>query len=139
MRQVRSMIERVTLAVEYVFLFTLLAGVLVMYAAIHATLDERIHESAVLRTLGADRGLLLRGIIAEFIALGSLSGLVAAGAATLLGYALARFVFHLDYAFNGWVWLIGITTGAVGVCIAGVLGTVHILRRPPLLSLREFE
>lgn len=137
MRQVRSMIERVTLAVEYVFMFTLLAGVLVMYAAIHATLDERIQESAILRTLGADRGLLLKGMFVEFTGLGALSGLVAAGAATLLGYVLAKYVFHLDYAFNGWVWLIGITGGAVGVCIAGLLGTQHILRRPPLQVLNE--
>jgi len=137
MRQVRSIIERVTLAVEYVFIFTLLAGVLVMYAAIHATLDERIQESVILRTLGANRRLLLKGIITEFAGIGALSGLVAACAATLLGYVLAQYVFHLEYTFNGWIWLIGITIGALGVSIAGLLGTAHIIRRPPLQTLRE--
>jgi len=137
MRQVRSIIERVTLAVEYVFIFTLLAGVLVMYAAIHATLDERIQETAILRTLGANRGLLIKGMITEFAGLGALSGLVAAGAATLLGYVLAKYIFHLEYALNGWIWLLGIVIGAVGVCIAGLAGTAHILRRPPLQTLRE--
>ncbi len=137
MRQVRTIIERVTLAVEYVFVFTLLAGVLVMYAAIHSTLDERIQESAILRTLGADRSLLLKGTITEFAGLGLLSGLVAAFAATVSGYILAHFVFHLDYAFDGRLWLIGIILGTVGVCAAGLLGTMQVLRRPPLQSLRE--
>ena len=137
MRQVRSIIERVTLAVEYVFIFTLLAGVLVMYAAIHATLDERIQETAILRTLGAERGLLLNGMITEFAALGALSGLVAAGVATLMGYIFAEYIFHLKYTFNGWLWLLGIAVGALGVCIAGVAGTAHVIRRPPLQSLRE--
>ena len=137
MREVRSIIERVTLAVEYVFVFSLLAGVLVMYAAINATLDERIHESAILRTLGASRSLLLKGMITEFAGIGLLSGLVAAGAASLLGYVLAEYVFHLEVAFNGWLWLIGIVTGALGVSITGLIGTAHILRQPPLQTLRE--
>lgn len=136
MNQIRSIIERVTMAVEYVFIFTVLAGVLVMYAAIHATLDERIQESAILRTLGANRRFLLKGMITEFAGLGMLSGLVAACAATLLGYALAKHVFHLEYTFNGWIWLAGIAIGTLGVCIAGLLGTAHIIWRPPLQSLR---
>jgi putative ABC transport system permease protein len=137
MAQVRTIIERVTLAVEYVFLFTLIAGLLVMYAAIYATLDERIRESVILRTLGAGRRRLLNGVIAEFVTLGALAGMVAAIAASLLGYVLAEHLFQLEYQFNGWVWLIGIIGGGIGVGIAGVLGTRKVINYPPLQALRE--
>jgi len=137
MAQVRRIIERVTLAVEYVFLFTLLAGLLVMYAAIYATLDERIRESVILRTLGAGRRRLLNGVIAEFVTLGAMAGMVAAIAATLLGYLLAEQLFQLEYHFNGWVWLLGIAGGGIGVGLAGVLGTRKVLNYPPLQALSE--
>lgn len=136
MTQVRGIIERVTLAVEYVFLFTLFSGVLVMYAAIYATLDERIRESVILRTLGASRSRLLKGVIAEFVTLGALAGVVAAFAASLLGYLLATRLFLFDYHFNGWVWLIGIIGGAVGVGLAGVVATRKVVSYPPLQALR---
>lgn len=136
MAQVRIIMERVSLAVEYVFSFTLLAGLLVLYAAIQSTLDERIRESAILRTLGAQRGQLLTGLFAEFATLGLLAGLVAAFAATLLGYVLATRLFHLAFDFNPWVWIAGLTGGALGVGLAGLLGTRFILRQPPLQTLR---
>ncbi len=137
MAQVRTIIERVTLAVEYVFVFTLLAGLTVLYAAIQATQDERLHDSAMLRTLGASRRQIVSGLLAEFITLGVLAGLVAALAASVLGYVLAEYVLHLPYAFNAWVWLMGISAGGIGVGIAGTLGLLSVLRQPPLRSLRE--
>jgi putative ABC transport system permease protein len=137
MNQVRLIMDRVAMAVEYVFLFTLVSGLLVMYAAIHATLDERIRETVLLRTLGAARGQLLRGLVAEFTTLGLLAGLVAATAASLLGWLLSTRVFQLDYAPNPGLWLSGMFVGAIGVGIAGVLGTRFILNSPPVKSLRE--
>jgi len=137
MAQVRRIIERVTLAVEYVFLFTLIAGLLVMYSAIYATLDERIRESVILRTLGAGRRRLLNAVIAEFITLGALAGMVAALAASLLGYLLATHLFQLEYHFNGWVWGLGIIGGGVGIGLAGVLGTRKVVNYPPMQALRE--
>ncbi len=137
MAQVRLIMERVGLAVEYVFLFTVMAGLLVLYAAIQATLDERIRESAILRTLGARRGQLLTGLFSEFAVLGLLAGLVASTAATLLGYLLATHVFHLPFSLNFWIWLTGIVGGTLGVGLAGLLGTRFILQRPPLEVLRN--
>ena len=137
MTQVRGIIERVTLAVEYIFLFTLAAGVMVLYAAIQATQHERLHDGAMLRTLGASRWQLLSGVAAEFVVLGFLSGLVAAFAASATGYVLAERLFHLPYHFNPWLWLMGPGLGAVGVGIAGLLGSVPVLRHPPLYTLRE--
>ncbi|MCP3672085.1 MAG: ABC transporter permease, partial [Gammaproteobacteria bacterium] len=118
MEQIRRVIEHASLAIEYVFLFTLLAGLMVLYAAIHSTLDERRKESAILRTLGAVRRQILSGIILEFVVLGALAGLLAAVAASLLGYLLTTQLFELVYSFNPWIWLAGIISGAVGVGIA---------------------
>lgn len=136
MNQVRMIIERVTLAVEYVFGFTLLAGLMVMYAAVHASLDERIRETAVLRTLGARRKQLLQGLITEFVSLGLLAGTVAATAATLIAYILSTHVFELPFELNMSIWVIGVICGALGIGVAGTLSIRHILGRPPLQSLR---
>jgi putative ABC transport system permease protein len=136
--QVRRIIERVTAAVEYVFLFTVLAGLTVMYAAIYATLNERIREAAIMRTLGARRGQLLGGIVVEYVGLGLLSGLVAAISAGLVGVIVAQRVFELTYVPSATLWLGGMLLGAVGVGLAGTLGTRSVLDRPPLQTLRRY-
>jgi putative ABC transport system permease protein len=137
MGQVRLIIERVSLAVEYVFLFTLAAGLAVMFAAIQSTLDERLRENAIFRALGAQRRRLLHSLMTEFATLGGLAGLLAAATASALGYAVARYVLELEYVGNPWLWLIGIVLGALGVGVAGVLGTRRVTRSPPLRVLRE--
>lgn len=137
MTRVRSIMQRVNLSVQYVFLFTLLAGLTVMYAAIQSSRDERVHESALLRTLGASRRQLLQGLAAEFIVLGLLAGLLASFAATLAGYVIAKQVFHFDYAFDLQLWLAGTLGGALCIGFFGVWGTRFILHQPPLQVLRE--
>ncbi|MCF6281367.1 MAG: ABC transporter permease [Candidatus Polarisedimenticolaceae bacterium] len=136
MKQIRNIIERVTLAVEYVFIFTLLAGLVVMIAAINATMDERIKENAILRTLGARRGQLQQGIMAEFAGLGLLAGVVAATAASLTSYLLATQLFNLPYTLNIYIWLLGALIGGVGIGLAGTFSARATLRQSPLLSLR---
>lgn len=136
MEQVRQIMDRVALAVQYVFLFTLGAGLLVMYAAIHASLDERIRENVLLRTLGAGRSQLLFGLATEFAGLGLLSGLLGALAAGGIAQALARNVFQLAYGWDPALWLIGMLGGALGIGLAGVLSTRFVLRTPPMQALR---
>jgi putative ABC transport system permease protein len=102
LKQVRHVMDKANLAVQYVFLFTLLAGITVLLAAIQATRDERRYESAILRTLGATRRTVLQGVAAEFVALGLLSGFLGAGAASLL---LAT--RHWSVSIDVWVWSLG--------------------------------
>lgn len=135
--QVQKMIEQVTKAVEFVFLFTLLAGLAVLYAAIVSTQDERIQEAAIFRTLGARRRQLARAWAAEFAILGGLAGFFAAAGASALGYVVAEYALNLTYTFNSWIWLIGIGAGAAGVTLAGLLGTRAALSTPPLMTLRR--
>ena len=137
MAQVRQIMDRATLAIEYVFLFTLAAGLMVLYAAIQASREARQHETAILRTLGANRRQVLFGLFAEFTALGFLAGLLAASAATALGYVLADQVFGLPYRPNPWIWLAGTLGGAAGIGIAGMMGTRSVLSHPPLQTLQR--
>ena len=76
------------------------------------------------------------GLLAEFLALGLLAGLLAASAAGLVGYALAVWIFDLDYSVNLWLWVAGMVTGTLGVGLAGLLATRGIVNRPPLETLR---
>lgn len=136
MQQVQSIMDQVAQAVEFVFLFTLLAGLMVLYAAISATQDERVYEAAILRTLGANRRQLMAARAAEFASLGGMAGLFAAAGASALGYFLATHVLNLTYAFNPWIWPAGLVSGAIGVTLAGLWGTRFTLREPPLYTLR---
>ncbi len=135
--KVREIMQRADQGMRYVFLFTLLAGFTVLLAAIQSTLDERRHEGAILRTLGADRKDVRRGLLAEFLTLGALAGGLAAFAATLLSAWLAAEVFHFSYHGNPWVWLSGVVGGSLGIGFAGLLGTRMVLRHPPMESLRR--
>jgi putative ABC transport system permease protein len=134
--QVRSVIDKAVLAVQSVFLFTLLAGLTVLLAAVQATRDERRYESAMLRTLGASRAIVARGILAEFTALGLLSGVLAATGASVAGYFVARQILQVEYAMNPSLWLIGLLGGASLVAGSGWLATRSVLRQPPVSSLR---
>jgi putative ABC transport system permease protein len=135
--QVRSVIDKASLAVQYVFLFTLLAGVVVLLAAIQLTRDERRFESAILHTLGAARRKILQGVAVEFLALGSLAGVLAAVGATLLGWGLATYAFKLDYTVSPLLWPAGLLTGALIVGITGTLATRKAVNEPPVAVLRD--
>jgi len=134
--QVRSVMDKASLAVQYVFLFTLAAGLTVLLAAVQATRDERRYESAMLRTLGASRAIVFEGVAAEFVVLGALAGLLAAGGATAVGYVLAHRVFDLRYSPDPKVWLVGITGGALLVGVAGLLAARSVVSHPPMRALR---
>lgn len=137
LRQVQSMADKVIRAVQFVFLFALGAGVLVLYAALVATQDERVQEAAVMRALGASRAQVLAAQRAEFAALGLLAGLLAAVGATAIGYLIATRGLQFDYQVNPWVFLAGPLAGLVCVGLNAWVGARAALARPPILALRE--
>jgi putative ABC transport system permease protein len=136
-RQVQAVLDQVIAAVEFLFVFTLGAGVLVLYAALASSHDERVREAGLLRALGASRDQLARAQTAEMVCLGALAGLLAAVGAAAIGWALARFAFEFDYAVAPWVFLLGIGGGAVCALAGGWLGLRNVLKTPPLTTLRE--
>ena len=135
-RQVQTIMDQVARAVEFVFLFTLLGGLLVLQAAIAATQDERRFDAAILRTLGASQAQLRAAQVAEFLVLGALAGLLAAAGATTIGYVLSDRVFQIPFAWNP---LCGFTARRrrAGVTLAGWLGTRGTTRQPPLEVIRQ--
>jgi putative ABC transport system permease protein len=137
LKQIRGIMDRASLAVQYVFLFTLAAGIVVLLAAVQSTRDERRYESAMLRTLGASRGTVLQGVAAEFSALGFLSGTLAAFGATGVGWLLARRLFSLEYTLDPWVWVSGLVCGTILVGLSGTLATRSVVNTPPIVTLRD--
>ena len=137
MQQVRHLMDQASLAVEYVFLFTLGAGIVVLLAAVQATRDERRFEAAVLRAIGASTRRLRSAAAAEYAALGLASGLLGALAATLVAWVLARRVFSLPYTPDWRVWVLGLAAGTLIVVLSGMAATRGVLRTPPIETLRD--
>jgi putative ABC transport system permease protein len=136
LEQVRRSMDRAALAVQYVFMFTFAAGIMVLLAAIQSTRDERLFESAVLRTLGARRAVVLQGVAAEFTALGALAGCLAAIGAAAIGYVLATRLFELHYAPSAVLWFGGIIAGVAVVGISGTLAVRSVVNESPVVTLR---
>jgi putative ABC transport system permease protein len=134
--QVRSVLDRAALAVQSVFVFTLFAGLTVLLAAVQSSRDERRYESAMLRTLGASRRTVVQGVLAEFVTLGALSGLLAAIGASVAAYFLTTRWLDLQYRFALLPWFIGVFGGAALVAAGGWLATRRVVSQPPLTTLR---
>jgi putative ABC transport system permease protein len=134
--QVQGMMNHAALAVQFVFLFTLLAGLVVLYAAVASTQDERLFQATIMRALGASRRQIRRAHLAEFTLIGAVAGCVAATGASGLAWFVARRFLQLEYAPDPAVWVIGIAGGAAGVALAGWLGTRRVLAVAPLQVLR---
>ncbi|PVV23300.1 MAG: ABC transporter permease, partial [gamma proteobacterium symbiont of Ctena orbiculata] len=137
MAQVRAIMDRGALAVEAVFLFTLAAGLIVLYAGIQASHELKVQETAVLRTLGVKRSVLYLSTLLEFALLGGLAGLISAALASGISYSLAHTVFNLPWEFNLSMWITALLGGALCVGIAGTLASRPLLNTPPLVTMRR--
>ncbi|WP_348695319.1 FtsX-like permease family protein [Duganella fentianensis] len=137
LQQVQQVLDQVITAVEFLFIFTLASGLLVLYAALMGSQDERTREAALLRALGATRQQLAQAQLIEFLLVGGLSGLLAATAAASMGWALATYQFKFAWSFSPSVWLIGLLAGGLCAIAGGWLGLRNVLRQPPLQTLRE--
>lgn len=138
-KQVLRIVDQVVDAVEVVFLFALVAGVLVLYAALLATQDERLQEAAIMRALGAARAQVAKAQQAEFLALGLIAGALGSVAAFSIGYVLAARVFNFPYAFSSWIWIAGPLLGLACVSFNAWMGARAALNHPPMYALREAE
>lgn len=139
LQQVRRLIERVNWSLEFIFVFALLAGLLVLYAAVQTSRFERRQELAVLRALGAQTRQLNLGLIAEFGILGLLAGLLGAMAAGLIGYGLSEYLLNLPYRWNHMIWIIGLFGGGIGIALIGYLASRPDLKATTWYSLRQSE
>jgi len=135
--EVRRIMEQVIKTVEFVFGFTLLAGMVVLLAALQTTNDERSYESALLSSLGANRKQILSGLVAEFVCLGLVAGVMAAVAASILEAVIAHLIFRMEIIVNPWVWLLAPLISVAVIVAGGLAGTRKVLRTPPMVVLRK--
>lgn len=135
--QVRSIIEKASLAVQAVFFFTLAAGIAVLFAAVQSTIDERRFESAMLRALGAPKRTVFAGVMAEFAALGAAAGILASAGASVLAALVAKQLFDLPYQFNPMLWVAGVTAGILVVCASGYFAARSAINSTPVAVLRS--
>ena len=136
LEQVRGIIEKASLAVQAVFMFTLAAGIAVLFAAVQSTIDERRFESAMLRALGARRRTVFAGVMAEFAALGAAAGILASAGASILAAIVAVELFNLPYEFNPFIWFAGVGAGILVVCISGFFAARGAVNAAPVDVLR---
>ncbi|MEE8426159.1 MAG: FtsX-like permease family protein [Woeseiaceae bacterium] len=136
LQRVRGIIDKASLAVEAVFIFTLAAGVAVLFAAVQSTIDERRFESAMLRALGATRRTVFSGVMAEFAALGIAAGILASAGASILAAVIAVELFELPYTFSPLLWIVGVTAGLVVVCASGYFAARSAVDSSPIEVLR---
>jgi putative ABC transport system permease protein len=136
-RQVRGILDQVVRAVQFLFVFTLAAGVVVLYAALASSRDERIREAGLMRALGASRRQLQRAQVLELATTGALAGLLAALGAIAIGAVLAEQVFRFDFDPR---WLsvpLAMAAGALLSVVAGWFGLRRVVDSPPLATLRD--
>ena len=139
LQQVQGVLEQVVGAVEFLFLFTLATGLVVLFAAVTATREERAREYAVLRALGASNRLLAKVQRAELAGVGALAGFLATSVAVAMGWGLARYAFEFSWNPSPWVPLVGAVVGALLALAAGWWGLREVLSRPVVQTLRQAQ
>ncbi|MCG8378073.1 MAG: FtsX-like permease family protein, partial [Proteobacteria bacterium] len=137
LKQVRTIMDQVVKTVEFVFIFTLFTGLAVLFAALQATHDERSRESALMSALGANRKQILSGLIAEFVCLGLVTGLLSAMAASVIEIILAEFVFKIDIVVNPLIWIIAPISCCLLIVVTGLFGTREVLSSSPMTIIRK--
>lgn len=135
--QVQRIIDQVTLAIELVLVLIMASGGLVLLASIQASMDERMKEHAILRTLGAGRRLVLGSLAIEFCVLGAFAGLLATIGAEITVFMLETQIFELDYEMNPQLWVLGPGVGALLIGSVGLWATRRVVNTPPASVLRE--
>lgn len=137
LKQAQAIIDQVILAVQFVFLFALGAGLLVLYSALVATEDERRRESAIMRAFGASAAQVTGSQRAEFLAMGAVAGLLATLAASAISTLLAQRVFQLELPVNYGLWVYGPLAGVALLSLNAWLSARKVLTASPAMTLRE--
>ncbi|MFO7543278.1 MAG: FtsX-like permease family protein [Thiobacillus sp.] len=136
---IEAVFDQIIGAIQLLLGFLLAAGMAVVIATLLASLDARQQEAVLLRTLGAQRAYLAKGLWSEFLALGLLAGLLASACAEIAMALISDRLFELPARLHPWLWLVLPVSGALLVGMSGWLTTRHITRVPPMQSIRALN
>lgn len=131
MNQVREIMSKLATAVSFIFVFCVLAGVVVLYAALVATRSARLQEASLLRAFGASRKQVILMLLTEFTSIAVLASIVAVLVASGLNYYLSRYVLDIAYQFNLALALSALVTALVLIPLAAWLVIRGYLNVPP--------
>ena len=137
LEQVQSIVSQVTKAIEFILSLVLMSGLIVLVASVQATLDSRLQESAILRTLGAKAAVVRGALAIEFVALGALAGLLATAGAEIALFFLQTQLLNMDFQPNIYLFILGPVIGALIIGIVGLMSTRKVTKVPPLIVLRQ--
>lgn len=135
--QLKSVIEQVSVAIEFILVLVVLAGSLVLVAQVQASMEERERELAILRTLGAKGSLLKMATVLEFVVLGAISGLLASSAMEVTVFVLQTQIFDMQASLHLNYWLLGIGLGAGFVGLIGLISCWRLLKLSSLTLIRR--
>lgn len=135
--RIRTLIDQVSKAIEAILAILIVAGVIVVITGVRSTLDERLHECALMRTFGASQKEIIRMVIVEFAILGLISGVLGSATAEALSWYLHKQIFELDYIWNMYIWIYGPISGVLLIGISGTLSCLSSVRKPPIVLLRS--
>jgi putative ABC transport system permease protein len=136
-RQIRTIIRQVSLAIEAILWVVMACGALVLIATVQSGMTERFRESSILRTLGAPARLVLGSISIEFLLLGLIAGVLAAAGAEATTWVLQERVFRIDWRPHPWLWLLGPLISGILITAIGTLASRKAVTTPPVEVLRS--
>ncbi|HIF17913.1 MAG TPA: FtsX-like permease family protein [Cycloclasticus sp.] len=137
LKQIKMILSQLTAAINYLLYFALLAGFTVLFSSVYSTLDNRIAEGALMRTLGANRALLRKAQIVEFSMIGLITGVIAVLMSQLVLFGLYNYVLHLDFKLDVMLCLVVPVLSIVTVVMAGLWGVKDVVKKSPMVVLRE--
>ncbi len=136
MGRIKQLIDRSALALEFFFVFALLAGIVVLLSSILASQQQRMSEIALLKSFGVSRQKIIQAQIGEFILMGAVVGFMASSLASVTGWAITHFLFGISYTLNPWLWLTGLGSSIVLLTITGLYAVKHTYQSSPIRLLR---
>jgi len=137
LKQIQSIVGQVTKAIEFILALVLTAGLIVLVASVQATLDSRLQESAILRTLGAKASIVRGALAIEFVSLGALAGFLAAIGAEVALFFLQTELLNMDFSPHWLLFVAGPVVGASIIGLVGLISTRKVMSVPPLIVLRQ--
>lgn len=138
LKEIQLIIERVSDAIEMIFLFIVLAGALILTSSLSATMASRMYENAVIRTLGASARQIRHYLRVEFMVVALLSAFIALLLAEFSAYILYRQIFQMVFTLHPWVWLAMTLLSSILIVGLGMLVVKKIFTRPANVLLNDY-